>query len=421
MFGLFNKQRIYLDYASATPVCEAAAAAYDAAAALIGNPGSIHVEGVQANRVLENARESIAAEVGCKAREVVFTSGGTEANNLAILGFARQLILQKGSLEHTHWIVSAIEHPSVLECFVEIERLGGTVTHIDPDARGIITPEAVARALRKETVFVSIGWGNSEIGTIQPIAQISRVIRDFEKDNHTRSKDLDPTDPTLGVWSGIVFHTDAGQVPLYKPLQVHSLGVDLLTLDSGKLYGPRGVGALYIGKDVELAPIILGGKQERGLRAGTENVALAAGFAAALVYVAGERASESKRLEKLRDDFVREIITRIPNVIINSDLKHAMPHILNISIPNIKSEYVVLSLDHQGINIATKSACREGEESRSHVVEALGGEGWQSENTLRFSLGKSTTKEGLTTILNMLVSLLVNQKFNRVTKIEICL
>jgi cysteine desulfurase len=391
MFGIFGKktnERIYLDYAGATPVCEAAALAAAKAAALLGNPGAIHAEGVQAKRALEQARESIAAEIGCKAREVVFTSGGTEANNLAILGFARKTILQKGSLEHTHWIASAIEHPSVLECFVEIERLGGTVTHVDPDERGVITPEAVQLALKAHTVFVSIGWGNSEIGTVQPLAHIARAIRAHEDVHKTR----------------VVFHTDAGQTSLYRPLQVHSLGVDLLTLDSGKLYGPRGVGALFVGKDVDLAPIMLGGKQERGLRAGTENVALAAGFAAALVYAAGERESEAKRLEKLRDYFASEIIARIPGAVVNGAHVQAMPHILNVSIPNIQSEYLVLALDHAGIAISTKSACREGEASRSHVVEALGGETWRSQNTLRFSLGRSTTKKELIKVLRVLAS-----------------
>jgi len=416
MFGLFGKKassRIYLDYASATPVCEAAVLAVADASTILGNPGAIHAEGVEATRALTRARESIAAEIGCKAREVIFTSGGTEANNLAILGFARKLMLQSNleksdlhkkcegltftTLAGTHWVVSAIEHPSVLECFIEIERLGGEVTHVDPDERGVITPEAVSQTLRPNTVFVSIGWGNSEIGTTQPLAQIARVIRDFE------NKNKDIASPYFS--DAIVFHSDAGQASLYRPLQVHSLGVDLLTLDAGKLYGPRGVGALFVGKDVELAPIMLGGKQERGLRAGTENVALAAGFAAALAHVASERASESKRLEKLRDDFAREISARIPGAVINGDLVHAMPHILNVSIPNTQSEYLVLALDHQGIALSTKSACREGEASRSHVVEVLGGEKWRAENTLRFSLGTFTTQDDLKKVLLLLKTL----------------
>ncbi|MBI5004371.1 cysteine desulfurase [Candidatus Kaiserbacteria bacterium] len=428
MFDWFKKkpERIYLDYASATPVCEAAALAAAKAAATFGNPGSIHAEGVQAKRTLENARESIAAELGCKAHEVVFTSGGTEANNLAILGFARKLVMSgpsgrsdlpglegqtfQNSLAGTHWVVSSIEHPSVLECFVEIERLGGEVAHVDPDIHGIITPEAVSFALRPNTVFVSIGWGNSEIGTIQPLAQTARVIRDFEKTRYITSQNSEVTPPSSRSLHNIVFHTDAGQASLYQPLQVHSLGVDLLSLDSGKLYGPRGIGALFVGKDVELAPIILGGKQERRLRAGTENVALAAGFAAALTYAASERASESKRLEKLRDHFAREMIAHVSGVAINGSLEHAMPHILNISIPDINSEYVTLALDHEGIALSTKSACREGEASRSHVVEALGGEPWRAQNTLRFSLGRSTNAEDLKRVVHVLASRIESNK-----------
>jgi len=413
-------------------VCTAAALASSQAAAFYGNPGAIHAGGVEAKRLLERSRESVAAEIGCKPREVVFTSGGTEANNLAILGFARKLEkqreCQKSDFRHvksqtfdtglngTHWIVSAIEHPSVLECFVEIERLGGQVAHVDPDERGIIAPEAVARALRPETVFVSVGWGNSEIGIIQPIAHIARAIQDAALvfASATKQSRVSPqTHGSLrsaredgGAGTGgqrrIVFHSDAGQVSLYKPLQVHSLGVDLLTLDSGKLYGPRGIGVLYVGKDVELSPIMLGGKQERGLRGGTENVALAAGFAAALMHVAHIREDEAKRLGNLRDELARELVARIPGAMVNGALSHAMPHILNVSIPGINSEYVVLALDHAGISLSTKSACREGEASRSHVVEALGGEVWRSENTIRFSLGTSTTAHDVQKTLSVL-------------------
>src|SRR3989338_4070039 len=175
----YKKRRIYLDYASATPVRKESRLAYEAASSLVGNPGSIHQEGVEAKRVLEESRASIAKELGCKAREIVFTSGLTEANNLAILGLANRLEriqeatpLESG-LKGTHWIVSAIEHQSVLECFVEIERRGGKVTHIDPEANGVVSAQKLANALRAETVLVSIGWANSEIGTIQPVREIS--------------------------------------------------------------------------------------------------------------------------------------------------------------------------------------------------------------------------------------------------------
>jgi cysteine desulfurase len=204
----------------------------------------------------------------------------------------------------------------------------------------------------------------------------------------------------------VIFHADAGQAPLYEAAHVHSLGVDLLTLDSGKLYGPRGIGALYLSDRTKLAPVILGGKQERGLRAGTENVALSAGFACAFELVAHERNAESKRLEELRHFFARELQVHIPGVVLNGDKNAALPHLLNISIPDINSEYLALALDHAGIAISTKSACREGQEQLSHVVAALGGDEWRANNTLRFSFGRDTKKADLQKVLEVLVHLI---------------
>lgn len=394
----FGHKRIYLDYASAPPVLSEAVTAMREVEQLIGNAGAIHAEGVAAKKSLENSRAHIASRLGCKSRELIFTSGLTEANNIAILGFARHLGIlrsdlkgaQGRTLENTHWIVSAIEHNSVLACFAEIERLGGTVSHVEPDERGIISAEAVGRALRSETVFVSIGWANNEIGTVQPLGKVARTLDSFSEEHNTR----------------IVFHVDAGQAPLYLPTLINSLGLDLLSLGANKLYGPHGIGALYVSNDVELGPVAFGGKQERGLRAGTESVALASGFAAAYETVAREREGESKRLRNLRDDLARQLTLCIPGMHINGDLEHALPHMLNISIPGINSEYVTLALDHAGIAVSTKSACREGEESHSHVVAALGGEEWRAGNTVRFSLGRDTresdvgrTVEALTKIL----------------------
>src|SRR3989344_2252089 len=374
----FQKKRIYMDYVSAPPVLPEARSAMREAENLIGNPSAIHKEGVAAHRALEDARKRIASLLGVKPRELVFTSGLTESVNLAILGFARKRLLSGKRLEGTHWIVSAIEHDSVLECFAEIERMGGSVSHADPDARGIITPDTIARLLRKETVFISVGWANNEIGTVQPLGKITQVLRAYEKEQ--------------GMM--VALHADAGQAPLYLPTIVNSIGVDLLSFGANKLYGPHGIGALYIGSRMlagGIAPVIMGGAQEKGIRAGTESVTLAAGFAAAFEVVARERDAEAKRLSELRDTLVRELSAGIPDLVINGDLKHALPHMLNISIPNISSEYIVLALDREGIAISTKSACREGEQA-SHVVAELGGESWRAKNTLRFSLGKETAQ-----------------------------
>jgi cysteine desulfurase len=398
---LFPKKRIYLDYASAPPVSREALRAMREAEKLVGNPGAIHAEGVAAKRVLSDARERIAKLLEVKSREIVFTSGLTEANNLAIIGAARALERVKRTLAGTEWLVSAIEHSSVLECFAEVERMGGTVHFLQPDARGLVTPERVAGALTPATVFVSVGWGNNEIGTIQPLGKISQIIRGFEK---THKSDL---------WERhILLHSDAGQAPLYLPTTAHSLGLDLLSLGGNKLYGPHGIGVLYMSNRAALARTLAGGPQERGLRPGTESVALAAGFAAAYEAVARARDSETKRLAALRDEFAKRLEATIPGLVVNgstsltaSGMAHILPHMLNVSIPNINSEYVALALDHAGIAISTKSACREGEEQESHAIAALAvaseasakeaRESWRARNTLRFSLGRGTTAADL--------------------------
>lgn len=412
-------KRIYLDYASAPPVLPEVIAAMREAGRLFGNPGAIHAEGVAAKRSLDDSRARIAEKLGCKARELVFTSGLTESNNLAIIGFARYLERMKRTLTGTHWIVSAIEHDSVLECFAEIERLGGSVSHVEPDGRGLLLPAAIQEALRKETVFVSVGWANNEIGVVQPLGKIARMLRSFEEQNpSTHSNTSGSPRGTRGTTSSgqarrIIFHTDAGQAPLYLPTVVSSLGVDLLSLGANKLYGPHGIGALYLANRVSLAPYVRGGKQERGLRAGTETVALSAGFAAAFEVVALERATEARRLAALRDEFARQLQSHIPAVVVNGDMKHTLPHMLNVSIPNINSEYITLALDHAGIALSTKSACREGEESRSHVVYALGNardasssvvltKEERAQNTLRFSLGRETVAADIQRVVSVL-------------------
>ncbi len=367
------QKRIYLDYAGGTPVHPSALSVMRRKSSVFGNPGAIHNDGVIAASILNEARRTIAGELACKPREIVFTSGGTESNNLAILGLARRLMLANTSFEETHWVISSIEHPSVLECFSEIERLGGVVTHIDPDEHGLFKPDTVLSAIRKNTVLLSIGWANGEIGTVQSLRDISHALR---------------------AHPHVLFHTDAGQAPLYLAPHVHTLGVDMMTLDSGKLCGPRGIAALYISNRVELAPIMLGGGQERELRPGTENPTLAAGFAEALRAGGREREGEMRRLGALHKLFL-EMVTQIPGSVVNGE-KRVLPNIANISIPDIQSEYVTLALDARGFFISTKSACREGNNRRSHVVEALGeippAGGWRAENTLRFSFGRDTTE-----------------------------
>jgi len=385
----FNKKRIYMDYASAPPVLPAALRAMNGAHHLIGNPGAIHTEAVAAAEALEDARTRIAARLSVKAHEIIFTSGLTESNNLALIGYARALERTRRTLDGTHWLVSAIEHTSVLDCFGEIERMGGTVEHVMPDEKGRIKPDAVHVMLRKETVLVSVGWANNEIGTIQQLGKIRAILESHEKQHATE----------------VLLHSDAGQAPLYLPNTAHTLGVDLLSLGGNKLYGPHGIGALFISGKAEVVRTMQGGPQERKLRPGTESVALALGFAAAYEVIAGQRENESKRMRPIRDSMAAMLLAGIPGLAINGDLEHSLPHMLNVSIPNIQSEYTTLALDKEGIAVSTKSACREGEESESHVVAALGGDAWRAKTTLRFSLGAGTTARDVKTAAQTLIRL----------------
>ncbi len=410
MFGFSggrNMRRIYLDYASAPPVLKVAEAAVVESAQYVGNPGAIHTEGVRAKRALDDARTRIASLLGVKAREIIFTGGLTEANNIAILGTARAHERAKRSLAGTHWIVSSMEHTSVLDSFAEIERLGGSVTHVEPDERGIITPETVVAALTKHTVLVSVGWANNEIGVIQPLSDIARAIRAYETSHSSTGS---------GQTTKILLHTDAGQAPLYLGTGLNSLDVDLCSIGGNKLYGPHGVGVLFVSNRAELVRTQQGGPQERGFRPGTESVALALGFAAAFESIAQTRTEESKRVRTLRDSLARELSEKIPGLVVNGDLKRALPHMLNISIPNISSEYVTLSLDQAGIAVSTKSACREGEESRSHVVEALlqgqTEDLWRAQNTLRLSLGAETSEADMPYVVREL-STIVERSYAR--------
>lgn len=390
---MFRPKRIYLDHASATPTHPAALGAMQKGSQLFANPGGLHADSVQAKRALERARARIASYLACKSREVIFTSGLTEGNAIAIIGAARALERTRRSLKGTHWIVSSIEHSSVLECFAEVERMGGEVSYVEPETTGLISAEKVATLLKPGTVFVSVGWANNEIGTLQPLSRIAAVIRAHEHTHKTT----------------VLFHTDAGQAPLYAVPHVHTLNVDLCTFGSGKLYGPRGIGALYISTRTELAPVIFGGGQERGLRPGTEDTALALGFAEAFTVISTMRKAEVKRVRTLRDELVNQLQKRYPDIVINGDLRRALPNLLNISIPGDQTgEYLALRFDHFGIALSTKSACKEGE-AASHVVSALvaaatsSGAGvsatWRATNTLRFSLGTSTTPGDIKQVL----------------------
>ncbi len=371
---LHLKRPIYLDYASTTPVRPEVARAMNLYGKIhFGNPASRHSFGYRAKDGLEESRRQVARVLGVKAEGIVFTSGGTEANNLAIFGVIEAHLSRGKDMRTMHAITSAIEHVSVLESFRELERRGLVVTYLTPDADGVIHPEAVRKALRQETVLVSIMYVNNEVGTIEPIREIATVL--------------------AGVKEKVVFHTDASQAPLYLPIVIEGLGVDLLSADSQKIYGPKGVGFLYIKRGVRLHPRFFGGSHEGGLRPGTPPVALIVGAAEAFRLASAERTILAKRVGELRDEFLVGIKKNIKGAALNGHPKRRIPNNLNISVQGVDAEYLAAALDARGVAVSTKSACLP-EENTSYVLSALG-DSARAGSSVRFTLGRETTARDL--------------------------
>lgn len=367
------KKRIYLDHAAATPqevrVSEIVRKIGEEA---YGNPSSIHKEGVLAKKILEEAKRNVADILHAHSDEIIFTGGGTESNNLAIFGAVV-------NPEKAHVIVSSIEHPSVLECVRELERRGAEATYLPVSVDGIISLKSVKDALRKNTVLVSVMYANNEIGTIQPVAEIAKVIRQHNKAGGTA-----------------LFHTDACQATNYLDINVLRLGVDIMTINASKIYGPKGIGALYFKRGLtSLKPVIFGGGQEGGLRSGTENVAAIAGFSEALTLTEKTKEKESARLAKLRDFFIHEILTKIPDTVLNGSESERLPNNVNISFLGADAEEIVIALDARGVAASTGSACanisRDGKVS--NAVLALDGDRIRAMGSVRFTLGRGTKKE----------------------------
>ncbi len=367
---------IYLDHAATTPMDPRV---YEAMKPYcmeeFGNPSSICKRGQQAKNALEQARLTVSNLLGANPEEIIFTSGGTESDNLALLGVARAN-KHKGK----HIITSTIEHHAVLHTAQQLEKEGFDVTYIPVESNGIVDPAKVKKAMRDETILVSIMYANNEIGTIQPIAKIGRACKK----------------------RGIPFHTDACQATGALMLNVDSLHVDLMTINGSKMYGPKGVGVLYVRKNVDIDPIMHGGQQEKGMRPGTENVAGIIGLTKALELAEQNREKESLRLIKLRDYMIEELKKRIPKTELNGDPLLRLPNNVNISILEIEGEALLLRLDMKGINASSGSACTSGSLDPSHVILALGKTHLVAHGSLRFSLGKSTTKKDIDYVLDIL-------------------
>lgn len=334
------------------------------------NPSSFHAPGLAAKQAVTAARKKIVALLNCREPEILFTSGGTESDNLALIGLVRAY-----KKNGRHVIISAIEHPAVLEPLRWLEKAGEielTVLAVDKD--GLISPKDVVQALRPDTILVSIMYANNEIGTIQPLADMGREILKWRKAQNTMFP---------------FFHSDACQAAGACEMDVEKLHVDALSLNGSKIYGPKGVGALYLRRGVTLEPLWRGGGQERGLRSGTENVPGIVGLARALEIAQAEKETENARLIKLRDRLIEGLLA-IPKTILHGHATERLPNNVNISFLDVEGEAAVLYLDAQGIYVSTGSACASKSLEPSHVITALGQSAEVAHCSLRFTLGRKT-------------------------------
>jgi cysteine desulfurase len=368
--------RIYLDYAATTPthpdVLKAMLPYFTEA---FGNPSSIHACGQEAKGAVEEARTRVAELIGARGEEIVFTSGGTEADNFAVKGVA-YASENKGN----HVITTSIEHDAVLNACHFLEKRGFKITCVPVDSYGMVDPDNVRKAITPGTILISVMHANNEVGTIQPLAGIGRIARE----------------------AGVYFHTDAVQTAGHIPVDVNGLGVDLLSMSAHKLYGPKGVGALYVRKGTKLVAFMDGGGQERGRRSGTENVPGIVGFGKAAEIARLELNEEVGRLTRLRDGLIKGLIERIDHTKLNGHPVRRLPNNINVSIDYVEGESMLLNLDLAGICASTGSACSSGSLEASHVLLAMGLQHEQAHGSLRFTLGKWTTEAELQKVLDVL-------------------
>lgn len=372
---------IYLDYAATTPLDpRVLEAMMPYLTEKFGNPNSIHAFGREARKAVDEAREKIAALLNCRPSELVFTSGGTESDNLALRGVAAAY-RQKGN----HIVTTAIEHHAVLHTCRALQDEGFEVTYLPVDEHGLVAPEQVAEAVTDRTILVSIMHANNEIGTIEPLADIVRAVKEKRPD--------------------VLVHTDAVQTVGHIPVDVEALGVDLLSFAAHKFYGPKGVGGLVVRRGVKLVPQLTGGGQERNRRSGTENVAGIVGMAKALEIAVAEMPTEIPRLQALRDELIEGVLSQIPDSRLNGHPTQRLPHNANFSFLGVEGEALLLQLDLHGIAASSGSACTSGSLEPSHVLLALGLSHEWALGSLRLTLGRFTTRQHLERVLAVLPSI----------------
>ena len=371
--------RIYLDYAATTPLRPEARAAMEPflTAAGFGNPSSQHKDGQRAKRALDAARDTLAQALGGQFAEITFTSGGTEADNAALVG----VLLARGP--GSHLVTTTVEHEAVSETAHFLERLGFGVTFVPVDEAGRVAPQAIADALTDRTALVSVMHANNEVGTIQPLREIAEIV-------HAR---------------GAYLHTDAVQTFGQMPVNAQDLGADLITVSAHKIYGPKGAGALYVRSGVPIEPLLHGGGQERERRAGTENVAAIAGFGEAVRLLLPEREAEAARLARLCDSLLAALRHRLPDVVLNGHPAERLPNNLNVSCPGLDAETLLLALDRAGISASSGSACTSGSIEPSHVLTAMGLPDDRVRSAVRLTLGRGTTPEEVDRTVDILAGI----------------
>ena len=381
-----GERAIYLDHSATTPVRrEALEAMLPYFGANFGNPSGIYTLAQQARMAMDDAREVVARALGARTGEIVFTSGGTESDNTAIKGAAFAL-RRLGN----HIITTSIEHHAVLHTCHQLEQFGFDVTYLPTDSYGLVDPDDVADAITDQTTVVSVMLANNEIGTIEPIPEIARIVKD-EATRRGRT---------------IVMHTDAVQAAGFLDLNVKKLGVDMLSLSGHKFYGPKGVGALYVKRGTPFEPQQQGGGQERQRRSGTENVPLIVGFAEAFRLSNEERESVSAHCEALRDRLERGILDSVSGAHLNGHPTQRLPNNLNISFEGVEGEPILLSLDFSGVYASSGSACSSASLEPSHVLVAIGRSATLAQGSLRFTLGRDNTEEDVDYVLSVLPGML---------------
>ncbi len=369
-------QRFYFDHNATTPIApEVLETMVSCLGQVYGNASSIHYFGQNAKQRLEAARRQLAALIHANPAEIVFTAGGTEADNMAIFG-----VVRAAPGPSAHVITTAIEHPAVLAPCAQLEREGVAISRVRVGASGVVSADDIRRALRPDTVLISVMHANNELGAIQPIAEIARIARE----------------------AGVPLHVDGVQALGKIPVDMDALGADLYSMSAHKLYAPKGVGALYIRKGVKLAPLTLGGHHERDRRPGTENVPGIAAFGAAAELAGRTLAAESERISALRDRLETAVLDRIPGSGVNGSRWNRTPNTSNIYFDGIDGEALVISLDLRGFAVSTGAACSSGALAPSHVLTAIGLDADRARSSMRFSLGRSNTPEQVDALVDAL-------------------